>query len=152
MKRYAGESGLTLVELMMATAVTGLIVSFLGTSIYQMLTVTEYGNDRLTALHELQNAAYWFNLDGQRAVSASADGGLLLTISETTSITYSLAGNELHRGTGGGQMTLAQNITSADFSVDGRVITMSLTSAPEGRDNVSESGSYRVSLRPSGGP
>ena len=142
------QKGFSLAELIITIAVTGIIVSFLGTAIYQMLTVTEYGNDRLTAMHELQNAAHWFNLDGQRAVSASTDGGLLLTISETTSITYSLSGTELRRTSGGSQMTLAKNITSADFSIDNRIITMSLTSAPEGRNGVSENGTYRVFLRP----
>ena len=142
------ERGLTLVDLIIAVAVVGLIVSFLGTAIYQMLTVTEYGNDKLTAMHELQNAAHWFGLDGQRAVSASVDGDLLLTISESSSITYSLAGTELRRTAGAAQMTLARNITSANFSIENRVITMSLTSAPEGRDSVSENGTYQVYLRP----
>jgi prepilin-type N-terminal cleavage/methylation domain-containing protein len=143
-----GQKGLTLVELIIAIAISGVIVSFLGTAIYQIMTVTEYGNDRLTAMHELQNAAHWFNLDGQRATTASVNGELLLTISESSSITYSLTGTELRRTSGGTYMTLARNITSADFSLENRVITMSLTSAPEGRDSVSESGIYKVCLRP----
>jgi Tfp pilus assembly protein PilE len=142
------ERGLTIVELIMATAVTGLIVSFLGTSIHQMFTVTEYGNDRLTATHELQNAAYRFNFDGQRAIAADANSELRLTLSDNSSITYSLAGTELRRTAGGTSMTLAMNITSANFSIEDRVITMSLISSPEGRDNVSENGIYKVHLRP----
>jgi Tfp pilus assembly protein PilE len=144
----SNERGLTMVELIMAAAITGLIVSFLGTSIHQMFTVTEYGNDSLTAMHELQNAAYWFNLDGQRAVSANANSELLLTISDTSSITYSLVGTELRRTAGGTQMTLARNITSADFSIEDRIITMHLISSPEGRESVSKNGTYRVYLRP----
>ena len=146
-----GQKGLTMVELVVAIAVTGIIVVFLGTAIYQIITVSEYGNDRLTALHELQNSAHWFNLDGQKAVTASVNGELLLTISETSSITYSLVGTELLRTDGGSQMTLARNISSADFSIANRVITMSLTSSPEGRDNVSENGIYKVYLRPAEG-
>lgn len=146
-----GQKGMTMVELLVAIAVTGIIVVFLGTAIYQIITVSAYGNDRLTAMHELQNSAHWFNLDGQKAVTANVNGELLLTISETSSITYSLVGTELRRTADGSQMTLARNITSADFSIDNRVITMSLTSSPEGRDNVSENGSYKVYLRPSEG-
>lgn len=146
-----GQKGMTVVELLVAIAVTGIIVGFLGTAIYQIITVSAYGNDRLTAMHELQNSAHWFNLDGQKAVTANVNGELLLTISETSSITYSLVGKELRRTADGSQMTLARNITSADFSIDNRVITMSLTSSPEGRDNVSENGSYKVYLRPSEG-
>ena len=144
----ADERGLTMVELIIAVAVTGIIVSFLGTAIHQILTVTEYGNNRLTAMHELQNAAHWFNLDGQRASTASANGELQLAISESSSITYYLSGTELRRMAGGDYMTLARNITSADFSIENRLITMSLTSAPEGHDNVSANGTYKVYLRP----
>lgn len=143
-----GQKGITLVELLIATAITGIIVAFLSTAIYQMITVTEYGNDRLTAMHELQNASHWFNLDGQSAVSADANSNLQLTSSDNSSITYSLVGTELRRTADGSQMTLAQNIASATFSIENRVITMSLTSAPEGRDGVSENGTYKVYLRP----
>jgi len=143
-----GQEGITIVELLIATAVAGIIISFLGTAVYQITTVTEYGNGRLTAMHELQNASHWFSLDGQKAVTASAGSELLLTISESSSITYSLAGTELRRIAGGEQMALARNIASANFSIESRVITMSLTSSPEGRDDASESGTYKVYLRP----
>jgi prepilin-type N-terminal cleavage/methylation domain-containing protein len=142
------QRGFSLAELVIAIAVTGIITGFLGTAIYQMLSITSYGNDRLTATHELQNAAHWFNLDGQRAVSADTNGGLELTISETTSITYTLSGTELRRISGASQMTLAKNISSAAFSVDNRLITMSLTSAPEGQYDISTNGTYKVLLRP----
>jgi hypothetical protein len=144
----ANERGLTTVDLVMAIAVTGLIVTFLGASIYQMFTVSGYGNDRLIAMHELQNAAYWFDFDGQGAKSAATGSELVLTQTDNSTITYSLTGTELRRTAGGGQMTLARNITSAGFSMDNRVITMSLTSSPEGRHGVSEQGTYMVYLRP----
>jgi type II secretory pathway pseudopilin PulG len=144
-----GERGFTLVDLVMATAITGLIVSFLGTSIYQMLTVTEYGNDKLTATHELQNAAYWFQIDGQKAKSATSGNNLALTLTDNSTVTYDLLDTNLARTAGGSQMILAQNISEATFTINDRVITMSLTSSPEGRDNISETGVYKVYLRPS---
>lgn len=142
------QRGFSLAELVIAIAVTGIIIGFLATAIYQMLSITSYGNDRLTAAHELQNAAHWFHRDGQKAVSANINGGLDLTISETTTITYALSGTELLRTSGASQMTLAKNITSAAFSVDNRLITMSLTSAPEGQYDISTNGTYKVLLRP----
>lgn len=145
------ERGFTLVELVIATAITGIIIGVLGTAVHQILTVTDYGNDKLTAMHELQNAAHWFSFDGQRASTANLNSELLLTISDNLSITYSLVGTELRRTAGGSPMTLAQNITSANFSVENRLITMTLTSSPEGRDNVSENGTYMVYLRPDEG-
>ena len=142
------ERGFTLVELVIATAITGIIIGVLGTAVHQILTVTDYGNDKLTAMHELQNAAHWFNFDGQRASTATGGSQLVLTLPDDSSVTYSLSGTNLRRTAGGSPMTLAQNITSANFSVENRFITMTLTSSPEGRDNVSENGTYMVYLRP----
>ena len=143
------EKGFTLVDLVIATAITGLIVSFLGTSIYQMLTVTDYGNGKLIATHELQNAAYWFQIDGQEAKAATGGGNLILTLSDNSTVTYALDDTALERSVSGGEMVLAKNITNAEFTVNSRVITMSLTSSPESRDNISENGVYQVFLRPS---
>ena len=143
-----GQKGFVLTELLIATAITGLIVSFLGTAIYQIITVSEYGNDKLTAMHELQNAVHWFSLDGQRASLASGGNELALTLPDDSSISYTVVGTELRRSAGEFEMILARNITSANFSIENRTITMNLTSSPEGRDSVSENGTYKVYLRP----
>ena len=146
--KIKSESGFSMVELVVATAITGLIIGFLGTSIYQMFSVTDYGNSKLTAIHELQNAAYWFQIDGQAAKSATGGNKLVIILADDSTITYDLSDTNLQRTGGDGQMILAQNITSAAFSISNRVITMSLTSAPESRDNISENGVYQVHLRP----
>jgi len=148
MKRQAG---MTMVELVVAIAITGIIVVFLSTAIYQIITVSAYGNDRLTALHELQNTAQWFNLDSQEARTAIGGNQLVLTLADNSTISYSLVSTELRRASGGSQMILARNITSASFAVNNRIITMSLNSSPAGRSGVSENGTYMVSLRPAGG-
>ena len=142
------ERGFTLVELLVAAAITGLIVSGLGTAIYQIITVTEYGNDKLTATHELQNVAHWFSLDGQQARAASNGDELVLTLSDDSSVTYTVVGTELYRTADSSNMTLAQNLTSANFSIENRTITMSIISSPEGRWDVSTNGTYKVYLRP----
>ncbi len=144
-----GQKGMTIAELVVAIATTGIIVAFLGTAIYQIITVSGYGNDRLTATHELENVAHWFNIDGQGAKAAAAGSALALTMADDSSITYSLAGTEMRRTAGGSQMTLARNITSASFSINNRTVTMSLTASPPGRYGVSETGTYHVFLRPS---
>jgi prepilin-type N-terminal cleavage/methylation domain-containing protein len=143
------QKGMTMVELVVATALTGIIIVFLGTVIYQILNVTGYGNDRLSAAHDLENASYWFNFDGQRSIAASGGSGLALTLSDNSSVTYTLTGTELRRNSGGAYMVLARNIVSSSFSISNRVITMSLTSSPSGRFDVSENGTYQVYLRPS---
>ena len=139
---------MTIAELVVAIATTGIIVVFLGTAIYQIFNVSGYGNDQLTATHELENVAHWFNIDGQGAKAATGGATLALTMNDNSSITYTLAGTEIRRTSGGQQMTLARNITSANFTIDARVVTMWLTSSPAGRHGVSESGTYRVYMRP----
>ena len=142
------QRGFTLVELVMAIAITGLIIGILGTAIFQIVNVTGYGNDRMIATHELQNAAHWVSLDGQRASSASGGNELVLTLPDNSSITYTVNGTELYRVTSDSQMRLAQNISSANFSTENHTITMIITSSPGGRWNVSEQGTYKVYLRP----
>lgn len=145
-----GQKGFTLPELLITVAITGLIVSFLGAAIYQIVTVTDYSSQRITAMHELQNVAYWFSRDGQMASAASGGSELVLTLPDDSSITYAVVDNELHRTASESQMTLARNISDVSFAVADRVITITITSSPVGRWDISEWGTrqYKVCLRP----
>jgi len=145
-----GERGSTLIGLLIATAITGLTVSLLGTAAYQVLTTTDYASGRMIAMHELQNAAYWVGRDGQSAGLATGGDSLVLTLPDETSITYLIVGTEFCRTAGESQMTIAQNISDVSFSVEDGVITMSITASPEGRPDVSEQRTYKICLRPTG--
>ena len=143
-----GEQGFTLIELLIATAITGFIFSVMGVAFHHIVTVPEYGNERMTALHDLQSVAHWVNLDGQRAQSATGGSELLLTFPDGSSVSYTLEGTDLLRKTSTANRTLAQDVSSANFSIAGRIITMDLTSAPSGRWGVSENETYKICLRP----
>lgn len=142
------ESGFTLIELLVAIAITGFIFSILGAAIHHVVTIPEYGNDRVTALHELQNVAHWVNLDGQMAQSATGGDEMVLTLPDDSLISYTLVGTNLIRATSTSNTTLARNITSANFSVENRYITVDITSSPAGRWDVSENETYKICLRP----
>jgi prepilin-type N-terminal cleavage/methylation domain-containing protein len=148
--KLKNQKGMTMVELIIAVAVTGIIIAFTGTAVYQIINVSGYGNDHLSAQHELQNAASWFQLDTQGAITASGGSQLTLMLSNNSTVTYALTGTELRRSTGIVQTTVGRNISSVVFSVSGHLATMSLVCAPSWRDSTSESGSYTGYLRPVG--
>ncbi len=137
-------------EMVVTVAVTGIIAAFLGTAIYQILTVSDYGNNRNMALHDLQNAAYWFKYDGEKALTASGDSQLTLINADNSTITYSLVEKELRRISQGNYMVLARNISNLAFTINGRLITMNITSNPLARDDVNANGTYLVYLRVGG--
>lgn len=143
------QSGMTMVELITAIAITSVIIVFLGMAVYYIITVSERGNDEFTALHEVQNAADWFIKDGQSAKAAvSGANQIVLTLADSSTITYALTGTNLMRTAGTLQTILARNISAVTFTVNGRLATMNLTSTPTGRSGVTESETYMVYLRP----
>ena len=143
------QQGFMLLELMITVAITGLMAVFLVTAIHQMITVTERGNDRMAARHDLRNAAHWVTRDGQMAETAGGGNELVLTLpGGSSNITYAVVGSELRRIAGGSERIVARNISSISFSVQNRIITMNITSSPQGRLNVSEQATYKIRLRP----
>jgi prepilin-type N-terminal cleavage/methylation domain-containing protein len=143
-----GERGFTLVELIVTIAITGFLATTLGLVVQQTVTLPERADDQVDALHALQNAAHWVSLDGQTAKSASGGSGLTLTLPDDSTVSYVLDGDELHRIDGGSDRTIARGIAGVSFSVDGRLITMNITAAPDSRWNTSENGTYQISMRP----
>jgi prepilin-type N-terminal cleavage/methylation domain-containing protein len=134
------EKGFTLVELLMTIAISGVIFGVVAAVIFQLSTVSGAGNNRL--------AAYWFNRDGQMAVSAST-GTNSLTFNNPTgfSIVYSWAGSNLTRTENSASMTLAQNISGVTFTIQSRLVAMNLTSTVTRRTTASENFNYQVKMR-----
>jgi prepilin-type N-terminal cleavage/methylation domain-containing protein len=141
------ENGYTLVELLITIAITGIVFMVAGTAIYQLSTVTGYGNDRLTAVHEMQNTAHWFTHDGQKALIAAGGNSLVLDLPEDAKVIYNLSGTTLQRVSGINILTLAQGVTELRFNVQDRLVTMNITSAISGRLGESVQGTYKVHLR-----
>ncbi len=157
MTDFADQRGLTLVELLLALGISALISGTLGTAIHQFVMASERGNDDLRALHDVQNAGFWLTLDGERAEGTNLVDGAPPAQSMTLSWTiggqahtsaYSLSETALNRDHNGTITTVARHVASAQFSLAGRVITVTMTSTPAGRWGVSEQATYKVWLRP----
>ena len=162
MKGYRSQSGVSLLELLVSIAIIGVIMAALSTGIYQIVKVTSRGRDRLTALHDLENAIHWIGRDGQMADATDLGDGeppvstMTLTWIERCgteeiahSITYSVSGTELMRDYDGDTMRVARHVQSIQFSRSGSLLTVTTESAP-GEFDVSEQRTFMVRLRPSG--
>jgi prepilin-type N-terminal cleavage/methylation domain-containing protein len=144
------ERGFTLVETMVAVALTGVIVAIMGLSVQQIVTVPQQGNDHIDALHAIQNAAHWVSLDGQTAKSATGGGSLNIMLPDSSNVTYLLSGGSLRRTSDNVSRTVAEGIAGITFTVSGRIITMNIVAAPESRWNISENRTYQIYMRPTG--
>lgn len=142
-------AGITLVELLVASAISVVIAGALGTAFYQFFIVTNEGSEIVSALHQVQNAGHWLARDGQTACSAAAGSDLTLSVPNSATVTYTLSDNELMRIEGTTETRVARYITDLQFWIDGRVVTMSITASPD--TDVSEQAMYKVCLRPAEG-
>jgi len=145
-----GERGYTLVETLIAIAITGFLVTVLGLAVQKVVTVPEQGNDHIDALHAIQNAAHWVSLDGQTAKSAIGGSSLTLTLPDSSNITYIMSGGSLERTYKGVNRKIAEDITSVNFTIQGHLITMSITAVPDSRWAISEHQTYQIYMRPTG--
>jgi len=142
------ERGYTLIEALIALALTGFIVTVLGMVVQQMVTVPERGDDQLDAIHPVQNAIHWIALDGQMASSAVGGSSLTLNLPNTIVIQYVRSGTNLYRFFGGASRTIARNVASANFTVQSRMIYITIVTVPDSRWAISENETYRVYMRP----
>ena len=61
------QRGFTLIELIVAIAITGLITGGITTAIFQVFSVNALSNNHMLALRQVQNAGYWISHDAQMA-------------------------------------------------------------------------------------
>jgi len=140
-------AGFTLVELLVTIAISGLVFSIAAAAIFQLTSITDYGNSRLDVLHDQQNAAFWFNQDGQQSLIAAVNNGLVFSDGSGAITTYCLSGSNLERICGNSTQILGQNFSSAGFTVNGRLVSMHLISSVAGRAEEGVDKTYQVYLR-----
>ncbi|MDP4279028.1 MAG: prepilin-type N-terminal cleavage/methylation domain-containing protein [Dehalococcoides mccartyi] len=79
------QGGFTLVELLVALAITGLIMAGLTTSVFQLFNITQRSSDHMTIIRHLDITSSWLSNDIQMANEQPAwdSGTHTLTINQT---------------------------------------------------------------------
>jgi len=162
MRRHVGERGATLLELMLGLTVTGMIVCGVVGLIFQEYSGTANAKTRITAAHEIGNAARILTQDAAMAAGTDLVVGTqprdYITLDRIEredfvdlphSCSYWLDGDELRRDYDGTVTTVARNISSVKFSQTGRLLTVSICCTPRWwiiEDTIEKT--YHIYLRP----
>ena len=145
-----GQRGFTLVELLVALGITSAVGTVLVTSLHQMGNFTSRGNAQVSVSADHRTAFRWLARDIAMATSTNlvdenptVYNGLVLNWSDQYqdahtphSASYSLDGTELKRTYDSDTHTVGRNVTSVEFSREGRRVTVTLTSTDDGWANV----------------
>ena len=91
--------GFTLMELMLAIAISGIITGVITTTIYQVFTGNLRTSNHMTAVRQVQNAGYWVSYDTHMAQSIGiGDDPGTATVEEFLTLTWAnWSDNETHQ-------------------------------------------------------
>ena len=133
---WKGQSGMTLAEVLIGTAVLTLVMSIGGLSLFQALATEQTVVLDGSAINELRRGTGWFAEDVMMAQTSDLADGAPATSSVTFSWTneylgatdshsssYVLVGDRLVRTYDGDSHTVARRLVSADFSRSANTIT-----------------------------
>lgn len=153
------QRGFSLIEVLIALAITGLIGGGAVVGISQVFNVNAVSSSHMTVVRQVQNAGYWVNYDAQiaQSVAPGASLGFPLVLSwtewDTTAhqVTYSQANGQLQRDDGTNQTVVARHIdassTSFVFTGGELIFTVTATVGTYPQEE-SETRVYRISPRP----
>ena len=134
--RFRNSSGFTLLETAVALGILSMGTGLIGTSVFQVLSIERYWEDDSVATKDLRHVGSWFAGDALRAhgvaVGGNPDGSEVTIIWNDSSATchsstYGLSGDSLTRNLDGTIQTLADGVESVSFSLDDRVLSVSMT-------------------------
>lgn len=162
------QQGFTLVELLVAAGIASVIMASLVPTLFQMLRSSARNAGITGALGDIDVATHWLTRDVLQGQNTDlVDGAppvshILLTWEDSTTwttngppvahyVSYTYAGTELQRDYDGQITTVGRYLTVVEFSLQGRSITLTLTSSPDSfTPRSSRTMSYILTLRPDG--
>lgn len=156
MKTGKKEHGMTLIEILIALGITGVVVGALGAAIYTIMSVTGRGNAEISVLRDIQSASHWISSDTRMANEVMLIGGtpaneMIVDWDDSEgnqhSCNYAQTGRELIRSCDGISRIIAWNVSSVEFSLDDAVLTYTIAAETEGRWVVNREVTGQVYLR-----
>jgi hypothetical protein len=137
----ADELGASLVELLIALAISVLVFSVLSTTLVQFVLATRWGNSQLQATSDIQVASIWLGQDALESASFSpgtgSEYGTLAWADSTHEYVYSYNAADTalireHYDSGELQNTITvarriQNQTDVSFSINGDLLSVTIT-------------------------
>lgn len=165
MKVGNNQKGFTLIEIMVAMAVGGILLSGLVTAIFLTTGITMRSSTQITALEDIKTVARQLSIDMSSSSNITlADEPQPVNIlgldwttwyDETGNLTridhyceYTLLEEgKVQReywktGESHDITTIGRYISNIEFSQDGSIVTVTITSSPEGRDETAEQMTY----------
>lgn len=152
------EFGASLVELLVAIAISVMVFSILSTALVQFVLATRWGNNQLQVTSDIQVASLWLGRDALEAASftpgAGSEYGTLswADSSQQYRYLYDSASTSLvreHYDSGALQSTITvargiQNQGDVTFNISGELLTVSITATAGGE---SETANLDFALR-----
>lgn len=162
------QKGFTMIEVVTVLAISGIVVSGITMTFYQLVIGSGRTNNHMIAIKQVQNAGFWVSHDAPSAqsVNLGESSGFPLTLSWTdwnntvNTVTYSLDGTELWRDSNGQQIVVARFVdpdpaaTNVEFTdtdgddADDTLILRVTIAVGSGLQQQSETREYRIVPRP----
>ena len=153
--------GFTLIEVLIALAITALIVSVVTMSIFQVFDINARSSSRMIAIKQVQNAGYWISHDArmtQQDPVIEKHGGQLESITLTWTdldgnqhqVHYTIEGDSLQRSYSvnaeePSEFIVAKNIDVIDCTFTDGALALTITATSQG---ASETREYEIMPRP----
>ncbi len=161
------QKGFTLIEILVAMVVGGMITAGVITAVFQIVYGTGQIREESVALSDIDNAAHWLTRDVVLGRSTDLVDGASLPVSQMTltwddstwwaeqeesishSVIYTYSGTDLQRNYDGVVTTVGRHLTDVRFFLDGdgRLVSITLTSSPEEEPRSAVTRSYTIYMR-----
>lgn len=158
------QKGFTLIEILVAMLVGGMLMAGIVTAVFQIVYGAGQIREESVALSDIDNAAHWLTRDVVLGQSTDLVNGapqvsqMTLTWNDSTwwaeqeesishYVTYTYSGTALQRNYDGVVTTVGRHLTDVGFSLDGRLVTITLTSSLEEEPRSTVTRNYTIYMR-----